>query len=332
MTKKKETQSTPEGATTETEPKEVGTTEKLFSDLIDVDAAPGEATPPPAVVEGADAETVKPEGTAPEKETKEEQIPATSEKSKEPVYLSLKEHGDQRVKLNVEGKEEEVSFEDLIRRNQTDRFLTLKGQAVAQERQKLEEERRVLAVAPPPAPVVTDPETEEFARTHVDPKLKPVLNRVDALEEKLLSVTPALGEMKYQSDLKIIDKEMRSAGLDDFMAHVPKIEQAILELPVEQQAGANTFEFYKSMFQTIKLKELQGQANKPREIRKGPDDRSPPPVVSIEGGSSVPTGMVGSKEADLMSSLFDIATKSQKRDDWVKYFVVRDKVEKGAVA
>jgi len=295
-------EATPEGA--EAAPAvEPGTTEQLFNDLMPPAA---EETPPS---EGASTEEAPPvEPTETPAATKEEEAPPGSGTPALPEYLSLEEFGDVKVRTKVDGVEVEKTFKEVVKGYQTDSHLTQKGQKLAQSIKEFEE-IKAKAAQMPAAPLAEDDYYMGEDET-VKKAIAPLEAELAKLQAQIAQASPAIGEVQYQHDLKIIDAELKELGFTDFMEYLPRIEEYVFSLPVREQAEVSTFEFYRDRYKTLKLKDaLNPSASAAsKETASSVDNRPVPPVAPIESGGGTPSGVDSDQAA--YDKAFDRAKKT----------------------
>lgn len=272
---------------------EAGTTAKLFPEFsADAGHQPEEEKQAEPVQE--------------EKATKEPDEEPEKKDTPAPKYLTPEEHGDEMVKVKIDGKEMDVPFRDLLRGYQTDQHLTQKGQKIAQEKQTLEEIKRQFGDKTPAQPAT--PEEVDPLTAILQPYIVPFQQKIADLEKKLENVSVVTAPAQYQANLKRLDGTLKGQGFDDFMAYVPKIENYVKSLPEEDQPKYDNSIAFIDLYKTMKLKDTMSGNGKPP---KGPDERPTPPVVKIEPANGTP-GDTGEYQAKYKAA-FDTARET---GDW----------------
>ncbi len=276
-------ESTEEAIQDTSEEKELSTDRQLFPDLLPpLEEEKKEKKEEEKVIPDETAKTV-------ETETKTEEPPEARPEPTETKYLSLEEFGNHVVKLKVGGEEQEVPFKDVIRGTQTDKYLTQKGQQLAEQFKQLEKAKDGLIDKSKGAEVKASPEDEygtdlpEASSTEVM-ELK---QQIAILTNNLSSITATLAPTVYEQEIKSIDAYLKSQGYDDFMEHRAEIESYFNTLTVEQRAvltEGDVVNKYKDLKIAKMVKAQAEAAAKPVEERKAPT------VVNINAGGGPPSG------------------------------------------
>lgn len=304
-------------------PEDKGTTESIFGKQ----EPDGEATPPPAASEETPP-VVSPE--TPPAETKGKQAPPASGIAL-PRHLSLEENGDDMITTKVDGVEIEKSLKDVLKGYQTDKHLTIKGQAIADAGRELEEKKKTAFETPSPPITVPDPADDYYGddaaiKAAVKAQTQPLVDKIASLETQVASAAPAVGELNYQHSVKVVDAELKEAGHTDFMKYLPKIEEFVFNLPVEEQAKYSTIEFYKEQYKNLKL--LNPIASDeltipPAEPKPPVDHRPVPPVALIESGGGKPSVPVDQGVSAQLKALRARAIETGSNEDWARYIQVK---------
>lgn len=220
-------------------------------------------------------------------------------------------------KVKIDGVEKEVPYEELIKGYQTAQFLSQKGQRLAEERRALEEERKRLE-SEKARSVQKDTEDEEDI--YYKEEIKPLLEKetsvlkeeISTLKSTISELSKITGPMKYQTDLKEIDKMMRAEGLDDFMNYVEKIEERVFSASPEEQALLYSFDGYIKLYQQFKIKDMIKSNSSGVELRKA-DERKKPKVIPIESAGGKP-----SATNDTVASINAAIEEAKETGDWNK--------------
>jgi len=303
-------------AETEAAPAEVSTTERLFGKQ-ETNVSHGK---PPA------AKTISPEPPPEVNDPPVETPPATPA----PV-LTIEDLKGKKVKVKVGGVEMEVLGEDVIRGFQTDRFLTQKGQRLAEQERDIE--RRKTATPPAPVPAgpgaaaapepaieidpTASPEEIEWARKHVLPlikqQIKEVESRVDSVDQSVRSLTQETHPARYERGLRVLESQMKEEGHDDFMDYVPKVESAITGMTEEERQATNTPEGFIRVFKDLKMRDLMnGKKPAPQGNQGKAENQERVPRVEGSGGGA-PAGGDNSRANQLFQ-------EAKRTGQWGPYF------------
>lgn len=269
----------------------LNTTEALFADLLPADE--------PKVLPTEDKGTEIANSQA----SKKEEVAAPLE-TKSPEYLDIQDFGDKKVKVKVDGVETEIPFKDVVKGYQTERYLTQKGQMIAEEKKKLQE------TAIPP--------TVHSDDDYIDPlmveKMRGLEKKLEVAEETIKMAVSELTPIRYERNLSVIDSEMKTEGLTDFKEKVPEIEKIIRAMPPDKAETYDTIDGFKFLYKNLKLQELVKKQAGTTEKHTNADVRPTPKVVQIESGSS-PSGGATSKAAEREKAL----TLAKKSGDWTDF-------------
>lgn len=320
-------------------PKPKSTSEKLFPEFITDDGAV--INRPIKAFE--DASKVLPVTATPTPTTQLQTPPTVTPTP--PVYITEDDLKGKMAKLKVDGVEQDVPADSLLKTNQLERHLNTQLMNVAEERRKLELERS--ALQRPITPAQT-PEAKPAAKP--DQKKAP---EIEMLEDRLAK-TQANLEALYQTirpqiqdaGVKMLDKRVKEAfGADDYMAYHDKIKELAKAEASKPEVSNNpqvlnyldSSEYY---FQTYKDMKLRDTISKP-PTAPVPAVAPNAPVLTSQTGApivmnnqgqpvSIPafesSGGVPSKaspEGDWASkaqTLFDAARKTGTQDAWMAYY------------
>lgn len=269
----------------------VNTTEALFADLLPVDE--------PQALPTEDKGTE----TADSQASKKEEVAATSA-PKEPEYLDVNGFGDRKVKVKVDGIETEIPFKDVVKGYQTERYLTQKGQMIAEERKKLQE------TATPP----TTHSDDDYIDPLMAEEMRNLKKELEFVKETSKAAISELMPIRYERNLSVIDSEMKTEGLTDFKEHVPEIEKIIRAMPPDKAETYDTVDGFKFLYKNLKLQELVKKQASTTDKNTNADVRPTPRVVQIESGSS-PSGGATSRAAEREKAL----TLAKKSGDWTDF-------------
>jgi hypothetical protein len=303
--------STPSGDDTgaERQPILTGTSAVLFSDINErlMDEAYGKPVEPPTEQNA--------EGVAAEQETE------ASPDVELDDLLDTDAFGNKKVKVKVDGVESEVTLKELLKSYQLEKHLTQKGQQLGERERVLKEYESKFEATLKQASTPKDvPEDDPLAEV-VDPYVKPLKQEIADLKKTVAELKGATQPLEYQSNLKKVDTYLKKSGYDDFMEYVPKIEEAILSLSVEEQAQADTPQAFINLYKDLKIRDLKKGA----PTRANPDERPKPKVskIAVESGSGGNSSVDDKTAKD--KSLFDKAVESGKTEDWMALLSYRTK-------
>lgn len=270
-------ESTDEAIQDTSEEMEPTTTQQLFPDLAPLEDATGEEVVPEKIVSPV------------EPEAKTEEPPATETKNEERKYLTLEELDGIFIKTKVDGEERDVEAKDVLRSYQTDRYLTQRGQQLAEEYKQLEKAKDGLITQSKPEVTagtedeyVTDPLLETST-----PEVAVLKQEVEMLKNNLSSISATMAPTVYEQSMKAIDAHLKGQGYDDFMEFRPGIESYFNTLTVEQRAAlieGDVINKYKDLKIAKMIKTQVETASKPAE------ERPAPTVVNINSGGGRPSG------------------------------------------
>lgn len=237
-----------------------------------------------------------------------------------PKYISPEEFADHLLKLKVDGVEEEATFADVIRRIQTDKHLTNKGQRLSEMEKSLREEKSVLAereklIAEIIANQSKPPKEEDALDSIIkdDPYVKRLEAEMQAMRQSLEDLNQQTAPTRLNAAIERVDKYAKDAlGLTDFKDYQEKIREHLLSLPIEQARSLDNEAGWLGVFKDLKIRELVAKANEPKPEIKKPepksDDRPAPAIIPIESGSGVSKGF-SDDETSKYRSLLETAKK-----------------------
>jgi hypothetical protein len=279
------------------------TSQGLFGDLM------GRNIPGTAAL----AEPVEPPKPA-ETPVKEEPKP---EAKPGPRYLSSEEFSDALVKLKVDGVEEDAKFQDVIRRVQLDKHLTLKGQKLSEEERRVKEKEAALAerervltelIASQSKPKTEDGEAESLVKD--DPYVKRIEAELKRTQDVLTELTTQTAPMVLRASLDRVANHVKTTlGQDDFMSYQDKIKDYLVALPPEQARAMDNEAGWLSVYKDLKLQELFAKASEPKKPEPTPQaERPAPKTVPVESGKNSSSG-VNDDEASKYRALVDRAKR-----------------------
>lgn len=316
-------------------PKEKTTSEKLFPEFMTDDG--GVVNRP--VKPFTDVSKPLPAAATPESTPQNPTPPAPTPTA--PVYLRPEELTGKMVKLKVDGIEQDVPAESLIKTNQLERHLNAQLMSLAQERKQLEDDRKRLQAQPPaktPDPA-KPPEKKNPEAEALEVRLAQMQAQFENLQQTML---PAIQE----SGIKRVEQMAKERlGTDDFRAYFDRIrdsaytEMAKPEVATNPQARAyfDSDAFYFQKYQEMKLKDLISKPPVPTPTPPNPNapalmTQQGAPVVLNNSGQpvSIPTlessGGVPSKVSpdaswqSTYNALFQRAQTTGNQEDWMAFY------------
>lgn len=256
-----------------------------------------------------------------------------------PVYLKPEELTGKMVKLKVDGIEQDVPAESLIKTNQLERHLNSQLMKLAQERVDLEKERAALIA-----------KSQTQAKDDAKPTQTPKKAEAEALEAELAMVKAQMASLQQamlpaiqEAGIKRVEQMAKERlGADDFRSYFDRIrdnamsEMAKPENATNPQAQAyfDSDTFYFQKYQELKLRDLMA-APKPTEINpKAPvlkteggapviisNSGKPVSIPALESSGGVPSKI--SNEASWQSTYSELLSRAQKTgstEDWTALY------------
>jgi len=311
-------------------PREKTTSERLFPTFITDDGAVINRPVRASELSGPLPVTATPE-PAPQGQTPAAQPPTA------PIYLDPKELTGKMVKLKVDGIEQDVPAESLIKTNQLERHLNAQLMKVAQEAKVLEDERRQLRTQPPvPLPKETKPSPE----VKKAPEIEALEARLAQMEQERVQEKALLLPQIQEAGIKRVEQMAKERlGTDDFRSYFEKIkdsafaEMAKPEVATNPQARAyfDSDAYYFQKYQEMKLKDLMLKTPVNPNVPALVSTQGAPVVVnnngqpvsmpSFESSGGVPS-RVGSDTSwqSTYNALFQRAQESGRQEDWVALY------------
>lgn len=312
-------------------PREKTTSEKLFPEFMTDDGAVVNRPVKPF----EDLAKVLPAVATPEPTPQNPTPPAPIPPA--PVYLKPEELTGKMVKLKVDGIEQDVPAESLIKTNQLERHLNAQLMTLAQERKALEDERKRLQT-PSPVPKAPDEKPPEGGKK--TPETEALEMRILQMQQQMENLQQTMLPAIQESGIKRVEQMVKNQiGADDFRTYFEKIRDHALEQMAKPEMANDPnarryFDsdgYYFEKYKELKLKEL---LTKPPMDPKAPVLQTPqgtPVVVNSQGQPvSLPTfessGGVPSRmspDADWQgtyNALFARARASNTQDDWMALY------------
>ncbi|MDP2672059.1 MAG: hypothetical protein Q8O68_00935 [Candidatus Daviesbacteria bacterium] len=271
-------------------PAEQGTTDRLFPELV-------KATNPDGKVAAEPIKEVKAVDTA---------IPP------QPKYLDVQEFGDAIFKTKVDGVEFDIPVKDVVRAYQTDRYLTQKGQRLAEEARRIEEQKASSKTSSTPEPKIEeDGLYTELIKPHTEQLSKQILTlseQVKQMQENERMVAVELAPARYEKVMTNIDSQLKKEGLDDFKQKLPEIEKIMLAMPPDKMAEYDNPPGFEYLYRKIKLNELVQKERTSTTTAK-------PKIIPIESSSS--PSNVNTEGNDRNKEFM----KAKKTGDWADFMM-----------
>ncbi len=232
--------------------------------------------------------------------------------------------------VKIGGEVMEVDEDELIKGYQTAQYLTRTGQKIAEEKARLEAEKKALedlkkelieknpllnAGRDDDVGVGSYDENDDFYREYIAPHVKDLKSEIESLKNTVKELTEVTKPTVYQTVISQIDAEMKAEGFDDFKQKVPEIERTLRELPEEQFNRLNNREGFISIYKDLKLKELRELASGKKKQQV--DERRKPAVSNIEGGST-PSGA-----DDELGRYRQAFARAKESGDWSEVFKLK---------
>ena len=309
-------------------PTEKTTAEKLFPEFMTEDG--GIVNRP--VKPYTDSSKQLPVTATPEPQPQPQTPPAQTPTA--PVYLKPEELTGKMVRLKVDGVEQDVPAETLIKTNQLERHLNTQLMNLAQERKAFEEERKKLLSQPSQQPQVQEPKKNEPV-VKKTPEVEALERQLVEMQAHFLGIQQTLLPAIHEAGIKRVEQLVKNQiGTDDFRTYFDKIRDSALEQLAKPEIAndpnarryLDSDAFYFEKYKEMKLRDLMSKPqNSNAPVLATP---SGAPVVltnsgqvvnipSIEGSGGVPSRM--SPDADWQSTynaLFQRARETGSESDW----------------
>lgn len=312
-------------------PREKTTSEKLFPDFTTEDGGiinrPVRASVEPLPASATPDLSIQGQTPVP-------QVPTV------PVYLKPEDLIGKMARLKVDGVEQDVPAESLIKTNQLERHLNAQLMKVAQEAKALEDERRRFQTAQVPLeqPKVKQPDVKKTPETEAfEARIAQMQAEMQMLQQTML---PAIQE----SGIKRVEQMVKNQiGTDDFRSYFEKIKDSAMEQMAKPEiandpnarryfdSDAYYFEKYKEM----KLREMVTKSNTPNPVNSiapvlqtqtgAPvvvnNSGQPVSIPSFEGSGGVPSRQSPDVNwQGTYNALFQRARESGAQDDWLAFY------------
>jgi hypothetical protein len=258
-----------------------------------------------------------------------------------PTYLKVEELAGKMVKLKVDGIEQDVPAESLIKTTQLERSLNARLMELASERKRLEDERadmqRKMTAPIPEPPKKQDPQNKKSAE-------------VEALEARLAQMEGFLAQQQetlrpaiQEAGIKRVDKMVKERiGADDFPSYFDRVKQSALEEMSKPENINNpqarqfldSDAFYFNKYQELKLRDVlsnpprpQVQGNVPALVTQSgapvvvTNQGRPVSIPNMESSGGVPSRVNNEGESSARAQvLFDAARREGTTEAWLAYY------------
>lgn len=315
-------------------PREKTTSERLFPAFTTEDGA---ITNRP-VRNMTDMNTPVPVTETPKAEP-QGQIPPTQTPTT-PIYLSETELKGKMVKLKVDGIEQDVPADQLVKLTQLERHSNAQLMKLAEERAALERDRASFMaqrMPPDPKPVKQEPAVKKSAE-------------VEALEARLMQMEGILAQQNetlrpaiQEAGIKRVEQLAKERlGSDDFRSYFDKVREIAISRAQEAIAHGrpqdarmyDSDSFYFEQYKEMKLKDLLSKPSVPTANPSAPvlqtqhgapvivnNSGQPVSIPSFESSSGVPSRATPDASwQSTYSSLFQRAQKSGSESDWAALY------------
>lgn len=301
-----------------------GTTKRLFSDWVQ--DSKGRAVPRTSLPEGAKVsdEPPAPAGKDPEK------APPSPAPVKDELIDPAAIQG-KKLKLVVDGKEEIVAVEDVLKGVQLEKHLTQKGQSLDQREHQLNEREKAVrlqleALANPGTKTPNnkeDPAKESLFAD--DPLVQKLLKDNEAMSKQLQDLSKLTARQRYEENLKLLAADVKKAtGYEDFLDYKPQIEKVFSALSPEERLRADSPEWWANQFLVLKTKSLQEALLK---AKNQPTPPARPESGVIDGIADPKGGPAGAKSDQAWQERHDAAFAKAKAsgatEDWLEVLRIK---------
>lgn len=280
-----------------------GTTARLFPEFEESATPPaGNATEPKKEIIAGEVQS---EGT-----------PGLPPDSK---YLDIQKFGDAIIKTKVDGVELDVPVKDVVKAYQTDRYLTQKGQKIAEEARRIatKEKEQTTNLLPEEKIIEEDALYTEIVKPHTEQLSKQILSLSDEIKqmrenEKILAME--LAPIRYEKAMSAIDSQLKKEGLTDFRQKLPEIERIMLSMPPEKMVEFDNPAGFENLYKRLKLSEM---------VQKEKTSVIPPVLPKKEAQNIVPVESSSSpSNADTSGNdRTKEFAKAKKTGDWTNFMM-----------
>lgn len=256
-----------------------------------------------------------------------------------PSYLKNDEMTGKMVRVKVDGIESDVPAESLVKNYQLERHLNAQLINLAEERRKLEADRRFPTPDAPKPGKAPEPVKRSDEVQALEAQIAQMQAQMQGLQQTML---PAIQE----SGIKRVEQMAKERlGTDDFRTYFDRIKQSAIEEASKPEVAANPqarayFDsdgYYFQKYQEMKLKDMMSKPTAPAPNPNAPalvTQQGAPVILTNQGQPvSIPTfessGGVPSRVdpngnwAAQAQAAFDVARQTGRTEDWVAYYKLK---------
>jgi hypothetical protein len=259
-----------------------------------------------------------------------------------PVYLSDTELKGKMVKLKVDGIEQDVPAEQLLKLNQLERHSNTQLMKLAQEKAEFERERAAFIAQR------SQPQQDTQKQTRQEPVVKKNAE-VEALEARLAQMEGFIAQQQetlrpaiQESGIKRVEQLAKERlGTDDFRSYFDKVRDIAVSKAQEAQLRGDpnwkqfdTDGFYFETYKEMKIKDLITKPPAPMTNSNSPvlttqqgapvimnSSGQPVSLPSFESSSGVPSRQnPDANWQGTYNALFSRAQKSGSEADWAALY------------
>lgn len=282
----------------------ISTSERLFGDLTELKNSTPESEAEPISqsplneiekpAEESKPEDVPPTEVPPTEKVTEVPVPETQPQTQPEIPAGTDELS-KKVRIKVDGKEEDVTVKELRDQYQIRKHLNMQSDRVGEERRRLAEERRELmeirqqqAQPLPTQDVSGGYQQTQHVPSHVPSEFGTLNQEVQFLKAQLNQVMEGTKPVVYQSNRQRVSDELKGQGFEDFLDYIPKMEAHIVSVQNPQLVNFyDTPDGAKALYFQLKALDLKETMSAPRSVPQEVRTVIPsrPPITRIDGGS-----------------------------------------------
>jgi len=265
-------------------PREKSTAEKLFPDFVTDDGGIINRPVKPFIDKNRPVPAEVTPAPVPQGQTPNPQAPTA------PVYLKTDELTGKMVKIKVDGVEQDMPAESLVKNVQLERHLNAQLMTLAEERRKLEAERAALMRPPAPNPTPEPAKVPERKPAQSKtPEVEALEAQIAAMSAQMQGLVASLQPQIQDAGLKRVDGWVKERiGATDFMDYAPKIKEWALTEAAKYPVGSpqamqfDSSDVWFAKYQEMKIKDMMAKANAP-----APAPNPTAPVLQTPQGAPV---------------------------------------------
>jgi len=304
---------------------------------------PDQGTPTPAAPPQPGEPSAAPK---PPEEPKPQTPPAEPPK---PEYLDLTQISGKFVRVKIDGVEQDVPAESLLKNYQLEGHLRAKLQEVSKREERLLSlQDEMLKRGPGQQPAEGEGQSPEVSdELAKDPKFKTVMDELNKTKAELKEIQKVTAVAAYNKSIEDLDQHVReSFKQDDFKSFVPLIQEEVnsqlkdpKQMTPEEKAKFHNRDYYLNAYSRMKLRGVKPQgAPAAPPAAPAPTHPTPQPaapgaprpdvkVVSIEPGGGSPPSVSSSPGTGnvTLQQAYDKAVASGAEEDWQAYISLQMK-------